>query len=619
MFKFLKEKLNNVVKKFSKDVEEESEKIEVPKDSVELSSPNVHSREREIKEEKKPEPKPEPKQEVKSEPKKEIKKEEKRQSEALSISEKTSEFSGHAKQSLALSDKSEKKEVPKEEVKREKIIEKKQAPIKEIKEEKKKEVVSEKKPADKKPIHIAEKVKNSVELSSPNVQSIEREKVVSIPERKEQIKEKKPEEKIIPVVEKKAEPEKEIKEEVPEKRQSDSLSISDKSEKPKEKKGFFSRLFKKEEVLPEKIVEEPEIEEEIEEEVEEELEEELEQEVEPEIEKAEEEQEEEKEIKEEKKEIRREEIIEEKKRPIEVVKEKEEHKGFFSKITDTFTKINLSEEKFEEIFWDLEVTLLENNVAVEVIQKIKDDLKEELVSEKVSRKTVDEIIEASLKKSIEEVLDVKGINLDEKIKEKKKANQPYIIAVIGVNGSGKTTTIAKLVHKLQKKGYSVVLAAADTFRAAAIQQLEHHADKLGVKMIKHDYNSDPAAVAFDAIKHAEAKKIDVVIIDTAGRLHSNDNLMNELKKLIKVNKPDLKLFVGESITGNDCVEQAKVYDEIIGIDAIILSKADVDEKGGAALSISYVTQKPVLFIGTGQTYDDLKEFNKKEIIESLGL
>jgi fused signal recognition particle receptor len=164
----------------------------------------------------------------------------------------------------------------------------------------------------------------------------------------------------------------------------------------------------------------------------------------------------------------------------------------------------------------------------------------------------------------------------------------------------------------------VVLAAADTFRAAAIQQLEHHAEKLGVKMIKHDYNSDPAAVAFDAVRHAEAKGIDIVIIDTAGRLHSNDNLMNELKKLIKVNKPDLKLFVGESITGNDCVEQAKVYDEIIGIDAIILSKADVDEKGGAALSISYVTKKPVLFIGTGQTYDDLKKFDKKEIMAGLG-
>jgi fused signal recognition particle receptor len=291
-----------------------------------------------------------------------------------------------------------------------------------------------------------------------------------------------------------------------------------------------------------------------------------------------------------------------------------EKKGFFTKITETFTKINLSEDKFEELFWDLEIMLLENNVAVEVIHKIKQDLKVELMSSKVSRRNVDEIIKDSLRRSIEEILDIKGFELDDKIKAKK----PYIIAVVGVNGSGKTTTIAKLCHMLKKNGHSVVLAAADTFRAAAIQQLEYHATKLDIKLIKHDYNSDPAAVAFDAIKHAQAKNLDVVIIDTAGRLHSNDNLMNELKKLIKVNKPDLKLFVGESITGNDCVEQAKVYDEIIGIDAIILSKADVDEKGGAALSIAYVTKKPVLFIGTGQTYDDLKNFNKKEILEGLG-
>jgi fused signal recognition particle receptor len=295
----------------------------------------------------------------------------------------------------------------------------------------------------------------------------------------------------------------------------------------------------------------------------------------------------------------------------EAVKEK---RGFFTKITETFTKINLSEDKFEELFWDLEIMLLENNVAVEVIHKIKQDLKAELMSSKISRKNVDEIIKDSLKQSIEEILDIKGFNLDDKIKAKK----PFIIAVVGVNGSGKTTTIAKLCYMLKKNGHSVVLAAADTFRAAAIQQLEFHATKLDIKLIKHDYNSDPAAVAFDAIKHAEAKNLDVVIIDTAGRLHSNDNLMNELKKLIKVNKPDLKLFVGESITGNDCVEQAKVYDEIIGIDAIILSKADVDEKGGAALSIAYVTKKPVLFIGTGQTYDDLKNFSKNEILDGLG-
>ncbi len=296
-------------------------------------------------------------------------------------------------------------------------------------------------------------------------------------------------------------------------------------------------------------------------------------------------------------------------------KETTKKSGFFSKISNTFTKFKLSDEKFEDLFWDLEVALLENNVALEVIQKIKDDLKDELTQDKISRKKASDIILDSLHKSIKEVLSVEKLDLLNEIKHKK----PYVIAVIGVNGSGKTTTIAKLCNYLKKQNKSVVLAAADTFRAAAIQQLEHHANALDIKLIKHEYNSDPSAVAFDAIRHAESKELDVVIIDTAGRLHSNDNLMNELKKLVRVNKPDLKLFIGESITGNDCVEQAKKYDEIIGIDAIILSKADIDDKGGAALSISYVTKKPVIFIGTGQNYDDLQEYDEKKILSNLGI
>jgi fused signal recognition particle receptor len=142
---------------------------------------------------------------------------------------------------------------------------------------------------------------------------------------------------------------------------------------------------------------------------------------------------------------------------------------------------------------------------------------------------------------------------------------------------------------------------------------------LGVKLIKHDYGSDPAAVAFDGIKYAEAKGIDVVLVDTAGRLHSNVNLMDEMKKIIRVAKPDMKIFIGESITGNDCVEQAKQFNEAIGIDGIVLSKADVDEKGGAAISVSYVTGRPILFIGTGQTYDALQRFEKGIVLSNLGL
>jgi len=293
----------------------------------------------------------------------------------------------------------------------------------------------------------------------------------------------------------------------------------------------------------------------------------------------------------------------------------EEKKGFFQRITETITTKKISAEKFDELFWDLELALLENNVAVEVIEKIKQDLKSQLVDKPIPRGKVEETIANSLHVSIEDLFKVPQIDLLEKSKQKK----PFVICFVGVNGSGKTTSIAKVAKYFQNNGLSVVLAAADTFRAAAIDQLQIHADKLGVKLIRHDYGSDPAAVAFDAIKHAEAKKSDVVLIDTAGRLHSNVNLMDEMKKIMRVAKPDLKIFVGESITGNDCVEQAKKFNEAVGIDGIILAKADVDEKGGAAISVSYVTQKPILFLGIGQEYEDLQQFDKERLLASIGL
>ena len=202
---------------------------------------------------------------------------------------------------------------------------------------------------------------------------------------------------------------------------------------------------------------------------------------------------------------------------------------------------------------------------------------------------------------------------------KNKKDLPYVIAFFGINGSGKTTSIAKIANMLKEKNISCVLAAGDTFRAASIEQLQIHADKIGVKLIKHTYGSDPAAVAFDAIKHAQSKNMEVVLIDTAGRMHSNTNLVDEMKKIVRVAKPDLKIFVGESITGNDCVEQAKTFNEAVGIDGIILAKADIDEKGGAAISVSYVTKKPILFFGTGQEYKDIEAFDKEKVMKNIGL
>lgn len=296
-----------------------------------------------------------------------------------------------------------------------------------------------------------------------------------------------------------------------------------------------------------------------------------------------------------------------------------EKKGFFGKVrssvVDVVTKSAISEEKFNELFWDIELVLLENNVAVEVIEKIKQDLRENLVNTKVRRgKTLDIIIN-TLNDSIHDLFRMEKIDIEKRAQEKK----PYIITFVGINGSGKTTTIAKLAHVLKQKGYKSVVAAADTFRAAAIQQLEEHTDNIGVKLIKHDYGADPAAVAFDAIKYANSKKLDFVLIDTAGRLHSNSNLVDEMKKIVRVAKPDLKIFVGESTTGNDCIEQAQKFNEAVGVDGIILAKADVDPKGGAAISVSYVTGKPILYIGTGQDYKDLAEFEPELVVKNLGL
>lgn len=293
----------------------------------------------------------------------------------------------------------------------------------------------------------------------------------------------------------------------------------------------------------------------------------------------------------------------------------EEKQSFFKKITEKVTTTKITDKEFNELFWDIELILLENNVAVEVIDKLKEDVKVELVNAPLKRGKVEETIKQTLRESLSEIIHDAPYKLEEKVKTKK----PFVICFVGINGAGKTTSIAKVANLLQQKKLSCVLAASDTFRAAAIQQLEEHAKRLDVKIVKHDYGSDSAAVAFDAIEHAKAKGKDVVLIDTAGRLHSNKDLMNELHKVIRVAKPDLTVFIGEAITGNDCIEQAKEFNSLIGIDAIILAKSDVDEKGGTALSISFVTGKPILYLGTGQNYQDLEFFEKEKILDKLGL
>ncbi len=300
--------------------------------------------------------------------------------------------------------------------------------------------------------------------------------------------------------------------------------------------------------------------------------------------------------------------------------EEEETKGFFKKIGEKISKIKISEREFGVYGEELEMLLLENNVALEVAEKIVQDLKERIVGKEFLKKEAEEEIKDSFKDIIRKIL-IAPPDLIGEIREKSadQSREPYIILFCGINGSGKTTTIAKIAEHLKSKKISCVLAAADTFRAASIEQLKEHADRIGVKVISHEYGSDPAAVGFDAIKYAKKNFINCVLIDTAGRMHTQKNLLKEMEKIAKVCKPDKKIFVGESITGNDAIEQVRSFDWAIGIDGIVLTKADIDEKGGTALSVGYVTKKPILYLGTGQAYDKIEPFDKERFIQRLGL
>ena len=290
-------------------------------------------------------------------------------------------------------------------------------------------------------------------------------------------------------------------------------------------------------------------------------------------------------------------------------------KDIFSK----FVKKTLSEEKLENSLSELNLLLISNDVAVETADEIcsiiSDSLNNTQIGLLASKK---KFLFEVLKKAISEILTPeKQIDLIKEIQDKKNLKKPYVIVFLGVNGTGKTTTIAKIAHFLKKKGFSSVAAASDTFRAGALEQLSYHMERIGIRVIKHAYKSDPASVAFDAIEHAKAKKVDIVLVDTAGRQVSNKNLMIEMQKIVRVASPDLIVFVGDSLTGNDALNQAKEFKKNVGIDANILTKFDADAKGGSALSISFETKKPIIFVGVGQGYDDLVPFNKDFFISKI--
>ncbi len=290
----------------------------------------------------------------------------------------------------------------------------------------------------------------------------------------------------------------------------------------------------------------------------------------------------------------------------------------FSNVAQSLGEKELNEKDIEDILFELEISLLESDVAGEVIDSIKSDLKEKLIGSKVDKNEIEKFVKNNLISSISSLFDDVGdIDIFEKIDEKKKQNQPFLIVFVGINGTGKTTSLAKFASLLQEKKYSVVIAAADTFRAGAIEQLREHTNRLNLKLVAQNYESDPAAVARDAVLYAKSHKTDCVLIDTAGRMQTSKNLMEQIEKIIKVVNPDMTIFVGDSLAGNDTVNQAREFHEYVKFDGSILTKSDADAKGGAALSIAKVTSTPVLYLGTGQEYSDLKSFDKDIFLETV--
>jgi fused signal recognition particle receptor len=297
----------------------------------------------------------------------------------------------------------------------------------------------------------------------------------------------------------------------------------------------------------------------------------------------------------------------------------EKLKSGFKGLVTKVTTAELKPENLQPVLEDFKLTLAENDVAFPVADRICDELEKRLTGVQVKRLADrKEIVEESLRQVLLEVMLTNNkINLLKKIEEKRKQSEPFVLLFVGINGTGKTTTIAKVAKFLRDKEYSVVLAGSDTYRAGSIEQLEEHARRLGMRVITHKYGADPAAVAYDAISHAKAHGVNVVLIDTAGRMQTNQNLMNELAKVKRVVQPDLTISTLDSLIGNDAVMQAEEFHKCIGIDATILTKVDADVKGGSALSVTYVTQKPILFIGVGQTYKDLEVFNPEKFVSMV--
>src|ERR671919_1813820 len=292
----------------------------------------------------------------------------------------------------------------------------------------------------------------------------------------------------------------------------------------------------------------------------------------------------------------------------------------FSSATRNIIHKELTEKDLNNVLSELEIALLQSDIAQEVIDVIVTKLKSELIGTKLEKEqNAADIVQIKFRNAIVEMFSRSGeVDLVKKIIEKKdKRGGPFIVVFLGINGTGKTTTVAKVAHFLRKHNISVVLAAGDTHRAGAIEQISLHAEKLSLKVITQRYGADPSAVGRDAIDYAKKHHIDVVLVDTAGRMQTAKNLMDEINKIVRVVKPDVKIFVGDSLAGNDTINQPREFFQYTNFDGAILTKADADAKGGAAISIAHITSKPILYLGVGQTYDDIIPFDPDRFIESI--
>ncbi len=298
----------------------------------------------------------------------------------------------------------------------------------------------------------------------------------------------------------------------------------------------------------------------------------------------------------------------------------------FEKLRQAFTAVakaarerKISGRELDELLSEFEISLIESDVAQQVAEELIQEVKEKVTGASVERSDDPSLfVKESIRGVLEEVFAKAGsVDLFRRIEEKRSSGEPFVILFLGINGSGKTTTVAKLASILKERGISVVSAAGDTHRPGAIEQLTEHAERLAMKVVSQRYGADAAAVGRDGYLYAKAHRVDVLLIDTAGRMQTNQNLMEEMAKIVRVVTPDFKVFVVDSLTGNDAVSQAELFNKYTGFDGVILTKADADAKGGAGLSIVYSTHKPILFLGTGQGYRDLKPFDPQSFIDSL--